>query len=318
AIIATGGQEYRGNEYLLGQDGRVITMGDLEEKIEKKPEEIAKVNEVAMVLCVGPWQEKSFYCSRTCCTVSIKNAIKIKELNPSANVYVLHKDLRSYGFKERLYTEARRKGVIFIRYTDDRPPRVESVNGQLQVTVWEPSLAEELKLTPDLLALATATVSAQNAKDLGLAFKVPITQEGFFLEAHVKLRPVDFASEGIFLCGTAHYPKFIDEAVAQAMAAAARASTILAKDYLEAGGAVAVVDPKKCVACLTCVRLCPYRVPRINADGVAEISMASCQGCGVCAGECPAKAIELLHYRDAQIISKSEALMKLEPVTVMS
>jgi len=201
---------------------------------------------------------------------------------------VLHKDLRSYGFKERLYTKAREMGVIFIRYADDRPPRLETIDGRLQLAVWEPSLGEEMKLTPELLALATATIPTSNAKDLGLAFKVPITQEGFFLEAHVKLRPVDFASEGIFLCGSAHYPKFIDETVAQAMAAAARASTILAKDYLEAGGAVSVVDPKKCVACLTCVRVCPYGVPRINADNVAEISMASCQGCGVCAGECPA------------------------------
>ncbi len=318
AILATGGNEYRGQEYMLGQSEQIITMGDLEEKIEKAPQEIAKLNEVAMVLCVGPWKEKNFYCSRTCCTVSLKNAIKIKELNPSANVYVLHKDLRSYGFKERLYTEAREKGVIFVRYTDDRPPVVESVDGRVRITVWEPNLGEEMKLDPDILALATATVPTPNAKDLGLAFKLPLTQEGFFLEAHVKLRPVDFASEGIFLCGTAHYPKFIDETVSQAMAAAARASTILAKDYLEAGGAVSVVDPKKCVACLTCVRVCPYGVPRINADGVAEIPMASCQGCGVCAGECPAKAIELLHYRDAQIICKSEALLQHEPAAVKS
>ncbi|MBI2857439.1 MAG: FAD-dependent oxidoreductase [Chloroflexi bacterium] len=318
AVLATGGNEYRGREYLLGQDADVITMGDLENRIERTPDEVARLKDIAMILCVGPWKEKGFYCSRTCCTVSVKNAIKIKELNPSANVYVLHKDLRTYGFKERLYTEAREKGVIFIRFSDDRPPSLENAGGRLRMKVWEPSLGEEITLSPELVALATATVPASNARDLGLAFKLPLTQEGFFLEAHVKLRPVDFASEGIFLCGAAHYPKFIDETVSQAMAAAARASTILAKDHLEAGGAVSVVDPKKCVACLTCVRVCPYNVPRINAQGVAEISMASCQGCGICAGECPAKAIELLHYRDAQIMSKSEALLKYQPVAVTS
>ncbi|MDO8473670.1 MAG: FAD-dependent oxidoreductase, partial [Dehalococcoidia bacterium] len=317
AILATGGNEYRGSEFFLGQDSHVITMGDLEDKIKNSPQDVAAAKDVAMITCVGPWKEKSFYCSRTCCTVSIKNAIKIKELNPAANVYILHKDLRSFGFKERLYTKAREMGVIFVRYDDDRPPRLEKAGDRLEITLWEPNLQEEMKLTPDILALATATVPTANAKDLSLAFKVPITQEGFFLEAHVKLRPVDFASEGIFLCGTAHYPKFIDETISQAMAAAARASTILAKEYLEAGGAVSVVDPKKCVACLTCVRVCPYNVPRINADGVAEISMASCQGCGVCAGECPAKAIELMHYRDIQIECKPEALMKY-PVAVKS
>ncbi len=309
-IMATGGQEYRGNEYLLGQDERVMTMGDLEERIQKSPDEVAKAGEVAMILCVGPWEEKSKYCSRICCTVSIKNAIKTKELSPSAKVYVLHKDLRSYGFKERLYTEAREKGVIFIRYTDEKLPRVETVDGRLQITVLEPNLNEELKLSPDILALATAVLPDPSAKELSPTFKVPLTQEGFFLEAHVKLRPEDFASEGIFLCGTAHYPKFIDETIAQAMAAAARATAILSKEHLEVGGAVSKIDPDKCVGCLTCCRICPYQVPKINAQGVAEVEMANCQGCGICAAECPAKAIGLLHYRDVQIEAKAEALMK--------
>ena len=266
-----------------------------------------------MILCVGPGKERGAYCSRICCTVSIKNALKVKDLNPEARVYVLHKDLRSYGFKERLYTEAREKGVIFVRYDDGHKPEVEVVDGRLRVVAYEPSLREELVLSPDLLALGTAVVPDPSAKELSTLFKLPLTQEGFFLEAHVKLRPEDFASEGVFLGGMAHYPKFIDETVAQAMAAAARASTILSQERLEAGGAVSRVDPDKCVGCLTCVRICPYRVPQVNAEGVAEIDIASCQGCGTCAGECPAKAIQLLNYRDAQVEAKAAALLEFEP-----
>jgi heterodisulfide reductase subunit A-like polyferredoxin len=321
-IVATGGQEWRGNAYLLGQDPRVMTQGDLEELLSKSAnQQISKCSSVVMIQCVGPWDEGDdmpFYCSRVCCGVAVKNALRIKELNPECNVYILYKDMRTYGFKEAFYTEAREKGVIFLRYDDANKPEVQSGDGQLQVSVFEPILGQRLVLSPDLLVLSTAVVPAEGSQNLAELLKFSCTLEGFFLEAHVKLRPVDFPAEGLFLCGAAHYPKFIDEAIAQAQAAAARAATILSKEALEVGGVVAVVDEEKCTGCLTCVRICPYDVPRINPTrvgagaimGVAEIQAAACQGCGICPAECPAKAIQLQHYRDEQVLAKEEALFE--------
>ena len=350
-IVATGGQEWRGVVYLLGQDPRVVTQGDFEELLVNwetgKPvnsesrrfvnsetglriddctnlrlyESTNLPKSVVMVQCVGPWDDGNdipFYCSRVCCGVAVKNALRLKELNPDCQVYVLYKDMRTYGFKEAFYTEAREKGVIFLRYDDDNRPDVQSVDGHLQVSVFEPILAQRLVLTPDLLVLSTAVVPPEGSRNLSELLKFSCTLEGFFLEAHVKLRPVDFPAEGLFLCGAAHYPKFIDEAIAQAQAAAARAATILSKEALEVGGVVAVVDEEKCTGCLTCVRICPYDVPRINPTrvgagaimGVAKIQAAACQGCGICPGECPAKAIQLQHYRDEQVLAKEEALFE--------
>jgi len=322
-IVATGGQEWRGNAYLLGQDQRVMTQGDLENKLalDNTQYAIRNTQSVVMIQCVGPWNDNSdvpFYCSRVCCGVAVKNALRIKELNPDCNVYVLYKDMRTYGFSEALYTKAREKGVIFLRYDDEHKPDVQSVDGQLRVSVFEPILRERLVLTPDLLVLSSAVVPAKGSRELAELLKFSCTLEGFFLEAHVKLRPVDFPAEGLFLCGAAHYPKFIDEAIAQAQAAAARAATILSQEALKVGGMVAVVDEEKCTGCLTCVRVCPYDVPRINPTkvgvgeimGAAEIEAAACQGCGTCAGECPAKAIQLQHYRDEQVLAKEEALFE--------
>jgi heterodisulfide reductase subunit A-like polyferredoxin len=274
--------------------------------------------------------------------VAIKNALRIKELRPDCNVYILYKDIRTYGFSESLYTEAREKGVIFLRYDDDNRPEVQLsttshppapasvgreaptsnrqplASSRLQVSVLEPLLNQRLVLAPDLLVLSGAVVPAEGNRDLAELLKFSCGLEGFFLEAHVKLRPVDFPAEGIFLCGAAHYPKFLDETIAQAQAAAARAATILSKEVLEVGGMVAVVDEEKCTGCLTCVRVCPYDVPRISPagigaggiQGVAEIEAAACQGCGTCAGECPAKAIQLQHYRDEQVLAKGDAMFE--------
>jgi len=303
-ILATGATEHRGNEFLLGQDERVITLGDFEEKLVKAPEEMAQARDIAIILCVRPPEENFNYCSRVCCTVAIKNALKLKEINPQANIYILYKDIRTYGFKEELYTKAREAGILFIRYSDERLPQVDLVNGDIQVNVLELILGEELSISPDWLVLAEPMVPAEGSKELSFILKLPITKEGFFHEAHVKLAPVDFASEGFFMCGTAHSPKFIDEAIAQAEAAAGRATTILAKRRLEVGGAVSQVNPDDCAACLTCVRVCPYAAPYINDDGVAEIDVAKCRGCGVCAAECPRKAIKLLHYKEDQVVAK--------------
>ncbi|TAK28650.1 MAG: FAD-dependent oxidoreductase [Chloroflexota bacterium] len=309
-IMATGAHEYRGSEYLLGQDPRVLTMQDLEDKIEKTPDEIRRAKNIGMVLCVGPEPDKTWYCSRICCSTAMKNILKIRSLNPDANIFVLAKDVRTYGFREQLYTEARAAGAIFVRYDDSSKPQVENANGRLRVSFNDPILKDHIELDLDQLVLATALVPSEGTEELARSFKVPVTKEGFLLEAHIKLRPVDFSSEGIFLCGTGHYPKFADEAVAQAAAAASRAATLLSKKALEVGGVVARVEPEKCASCLTCVRVCPYHVPFINKDGVAEIEVAKCQGCGTCVAECPGKAIQLMHYKDSQVAVKADALME--------
>jgi len=334
-IVATGGREYRGNAYLLGQDSKVITQDGLEQLLVKADQsEGAEAEQAAMTLdacrsmvmiqCVGPWDDggddaPDFYCSRVCCTVALKNAMAMKKRNPEANVYILYKDMRTYGFKEALYTQARDQGVIFLRYDDENKPQVHRNNGQLQVAINDLVLQAPIVLKPNLLVLSEAMVPAVGSRELAELLKFSCTLEGFFLEAHVKLRPVDFPAEGIFLCGAAHYPKFLDEAIAQASAAAARATTILSKDVLQVGGVVAVVDEEKCTGCLTCVRICPYDVPRMSFSkvgaggilGAAEIAAAACQGCGSCAAECPAKAIQLQHYRDEQMIAKEEALFEV-------
>ncbi len=339
-IVATGGAEYRGPDYGYGSDPRIITQQEFESLIPNPQSPIP--DSVVMVQCIGPAER---YCSRICCTSAIKHALALKQINPDARITILYRDVRAFGFKERLYQEARRQGVMFVRYDPDRKPIVEGlgirdqelgirdqgsgnpnyqslITNPLTVRVWEPSLGEELELHPDLLVLSMPVVPPEGAEDLATRLKVSQDLDGFFLEAHVKLRPVDFASDGIFMAGMAHYPKFLDETIAQAQAAAARALTILSKDVLEVGGVVAQVDADKCVGCLTCVRICPYDVPQVRADfsgvggiiGAAYIEPAQCHGCGICVAECPAKAIQLLRYRDVQVEASITAL--LEPQLV--
>jgi heterodisulfide reductase subunit A-like polyferredoxin len=324
-ILATGGQEYRGSEYGYGSDPRVVTGQEFEGQIANRKSQIANLQSVAMIQCVGPAEQ---YCARICCTTALKNALMLKRLNPAAEITVIYRDIRTYGFKEQVYTEARRAGVRFVRYDFDRKPQVEispirnaesairNPQSAIQVRVWEPILGREMVLRPDLLVLSTPVVPAEGARELSKRLKVPVDMEGFFLEAHVKLRPVDFSSEGIFMAGLAHYPKLLEESIVQAQAAAARAATLLSKDTLTTGGRVAVVDNTRCVACLTCVRTCPYDAPRVVSSltgvggivGAAEIEAALCHGCGSCAAACPARAIQLMHYTDAQVLAKVDAL----------
>jgi heterodisulfide reductase subunit A-like polyferredoxin len=311
-IIATGGKEYRGKAYLFGEDPRVITQEEFEKRISLSDPSLPKAKSIVMIQCVGPWDEdpsKLFYCSRICCSVAIKNAIKMKELHPDVSVAILYKDMRTYGFKEAFYTEAREKGVLFIRFDEKKKPSVSLSDGRLAIQLEDPMLHLPLTLHPDLLVLSEAVVPNEGSKELANLFKFPLTLDGFFLEAHVKLRPVDFATDGLYLCGMAHYPKSINETIAQAEAASARAATILSQEMLQVGGVVAVVEGERCAACLTCVRVCPYEVPVINAKGEAEIDLAKCKGCGSCAAECPAKAIELMHFRDCQLEAKCQALV---------
>jgi len=309
-ILAIGGQEYRGPEYGYGSDPRIVTQQEFERLLasdDKPPDS------VVMIQCVGPAER---FCSRICCTVAIKNALALKERNPDAQVVVVYKDIRVYGFKERAYTEARRRGVLFVRYEDGAPPQV-SANGRLAVLARDPALDRVLEIHPDLVVLSMPVVPRDDVREVAGMVKCATDADGFFLEAHVKLRSVDFASDGIFMAGMAHYPKLIDETMIQAQAAAARAARVLSRDSLLAGGQVAVVDPQRCTGCLTCVRICPFSVPRIAPAlagvggllGAATIEAAVCRGCGTCVAECPARAIELRHYTDAQFAAKVGALV---------
>ncbi len=309
AIVATGGVEYKGPEYGYGNDPRILTQMEFEERLACGAD---LPNAVTMIQCIGPAEK---FCSRLCCTTALKNALKLKELNPNAEVTVIYHDIRTYGFKERLYTEARQAGVRFIHFEFDRKPEV-AMDDMLRVRVWEPVLGRALEMTPDLLILSTPIMPSEGARELASRLKLAVDMDGFFLEAHVKLRPVDFAADGVFMAGVAHYPKFLDETIAQAQAAASRAALILSRETMLASAQVAVVDPSKCVGCLTCVRVCPFGVPQVSdihagvgdIVGAAYIEPAVCHGCGSCAAECPAKAIQLMHSTDAQTLAKIDAL----------
>jgi len=267
-----------------------------------------------MILCVGPAERT---CARICCTTALKNALVLKRLQPEAQVTILYRDVRAYGFKERLYTEARRAGVLFVRYEGGAPPEVTASDGRLQIRLRDPGLGTQLLLEPDLLVLSNPVVPSEGSRQVATTLKISVDADGYFLEAHVKLRPVDFSTEGIFMAGLAHYPKLIDESLVQAKAAAARAARVLSRPSLTAGGAVAQVDPELCVGCLTCVRICPFGVPQVTSDalgvggilGAASIEPTTCRGCGACVAECPAKAIQLAHFRDDQLMVKLEALL---------
>jgi heterodisulfide reductase subunit A-like polyferredoxin len=310
-IIATGTNELKPDVHLYGQNEKVVTQMELEDKLEENPNFAKTLNEVVMIQCVGSREPERMLCSRVCCTEAIKNAMKIKRINPEATVAILYRDVRTYGFKEEYYNQAREMGILFFRFDLDNKPVVsENSSGQLEVRMKDLNSNLDLSFSPDVLGLSAAMIPPDDCEDVSTAFKIPLNLECFFLEAHMKLRPVDFASEGLFLSGTCHGPKFIDESITQAKAAAAKVVAILSKKELEVSGIVSVVDPDKCAACLTCVRTCPYDVPKINEDGVAEINAAMCHGCGICAGECPAKAIQLMHYKDSQIISKTLALFQ--------
>jgi len=309
-IVAIGGRESRGAKYLQGKHKKVVSQLELEDTIAHRLSEITQLKEVVMIQCVRPEEVKQDYCSRICCTNTIKNALRIKVANPGCNVTVLYKDIITYGFREAFYTEARRRGVIFVRYDDDHEPLVESKNGDLQITVREPMLGRKMVFNPDLLVLSTAVVPANGAKELSKILKVPLSHEGFFLEAHIKMRPMDFMEEGIFICGMAHYPKFIEESISHALATAARAITILSKEQMHVGGTIAVVDQEKCVGCLTCTRTCPFEIPVIDDGkvgvgsivGAAYINPTLCHGCGTCTAECPAVAIQLINFTDQQVM----------------
>ena len=307
AVLATGATEYKPVEYLYEEDERVVTQVELAARLDEKSAD--DLNQVVMIQCVGSRDDENPNCSRICCQSAIKNAIHIKELNPDAQIYVLYRDIRTYGLLEDYYTEARRMGIMFFRYTPESKPKVESGEAGVSVRFMDHILGYELQVDADLLALS-AGMRAEDTEELASILKMARNAENYFIEAHVKLRPVDMGTEGIFVCGTAHSPKLITETIAQANAAVSRAVTFLSQPFLTLSAVTARVEGDLCASCLICVRSCPYNVPRINDEGVSEIDPALCHGCGVCAAECPAKAIELSWYEDDQILSKVDALLE--------
>lgn len=306
AILATGAREARPAEYLYGESPNVVTQTELEDRLSRG--EIGGIKNVVMIQCVGSRDEKRPYCSRICCTQAVKNALKIKEMNPGANVYVLYRDVRVYGTREKYYTEARQKGVIFVRYEPEEKPEVTAGSGGIEVKVKDHVLGYTLAIDADLLVLSTGVQPNEDNEKLSQLFKVALNDEGFLLEAHMKLRPVDFAAEGLYLCGLAHSPKLVGEAIAQANAAAMRAVTLLSKDRLENVAITAYVDEEACIGCGLCVKACSYDARYIDENtGVAGVTEALCQGCGACVVACPSGASRQRGFEKGQLLAMMKA-----------
>jgi heterodisulfide reductase subunit A len=310
-IIATGAEEYKPTEYLYGKDDRVFTLLELEEQIAKGEARVTGAQSLVMIQCVGCRQEDRNYCSRVCCNNAITCALKLKEINPQMDIYILYRDIRTYGFAEDYYREAANREVKFIRYEPDDKPQVEAAQEDgrriLKVTVTDPILGKKIAIDADLLALAAAIIPAATSNEISQLFKVPLNPDGFFLEAHVKLRPVDFAADGIFLCGLAHYPKHISETITQAYGAAGRAATILSKDSVTASGAICLINESECVGCGQCQSVCKYGAIELydTPQGKkARVIPVLCKGDGHCNTKCPTGAISSKHYTDEQIFAE--------------
>ena len=313
-IIAIGADEYKPTEYLYGQDERVMTQLELEEKIAVGDEGIVSAESLVMIQCVGCRNEDRNYCSRICCTHAVKNALALKEKNPDVNIYVLFRDMRTYKFAEDYYRKASENDVKFIRYEPEDPPVVEAVEEEgrpvVRVTAMDYILGQKLILDADYLALSAATVPSATSEQVSKLFKVTLGPDGFFTEAHVKLRPVDFAAEGIFLCGMAHYPKHISETINQAYGAAGRAAVLLSQDSVIASGSVCDVDDDLCVSCGACITVCSYGAIDFHQTPQgrkARVNPVLCKGDGLCNAKCPTGAIQLKHYTDEEIYSQLDA-----------
>jgi heterodisulfide reductase subunit A len=314
-VIAIGADLYKPAEYLYGQDDRVITHLELEERINKGEEKTINAQSIVMIQCVGCRNEDRNYCSRICCSESIKNALKLKEINPNVDIYILFRDIRTYGFKEDYYREASDNNIKFIRYEPEDSPQVEagrSDDGRavLKITLPDYILGKKLTIDADFIALAAAVIPSSATREVASLFKVTLSPDGFFKEAHVKLRPVEFGTDGVYLCGLAHYPKFIQETINQAYGAAGRVLTLLSHDTVVASGSVCEVDEKRCMGCGACISACTYGALEFHdtkQGKKAFVNPVLCKGDGLCNSRCPTGAISLKHFTDEEVLSQIDA-----------
>ncbi|MFA5313428.1 MAG: FAD-dependent oxidoreductase, partial [Methanomassiliicoccales archaeon] len=313
-VVATGGQEYKPKEYMYGVEKKVVTQNELEDKLAHGKFDSKKV---VMIQCVGSRNKEVPYCSRVCCSKALKNAIEIKKKHPATEVYVFHKDIRSYGFRELLYKEAGELGVKFIRFPEDKDPVLTKDGAVLKLVAHDQVLGEDILVKPDLVVLSTGTRPNPDNEELAKMVKVPLSKDGYFLEAHMKLRPVDFATNGVYLCGLAHWPKFIDETIAQASGAAARAMTIISKEFLETQGIIAAVNDDVCDGCGVCEPVCEYRaITIVGSDSKdpsklkAVVNEGLCMGCGTCVAACPSGALEQKGFKTSQILAQIDSALE--------
>jgi len=306
-ILAPGAVPYQPTAYLYGQSERVLTLSELAAR-QAEGQAFPPGSTVVMILCVGSREPDYPLCSRVCCTNAVVAASRLKAQDPTCQVIILYRDIRTFGMNELYYQQARRQGVRFIRFALPRRPEVTAAGRRLRVAVFDENLRLPVAMPADYLILGTGFRPSPGLGEVSRLYKLPVDMDGFFLEAHVKLRPLDFASSGFFLAGLAHGPKFTEEVIAQGRGAAARAMGILAQPTMELSGAVASVDTGECVRCLNCLRVCPYGAPRFDPEvGRVGIDPAACQGCGICCATCPALAIDLRHSRDRQFVGLMEA-----------
>ncbi|MBU0990893.1 MAG: CoB--CoM heterodisulfide reductase iron-sulfur subunit A family protein [Proteobacteria bacterium] len=306
-VVASGGIEYEPSEYGFGESERIITQRTLERELEQNLPKPG--THYVMIQCVGSREEPENYCSRICCQDAVKNAISIKKKTPDANVTIFYRDIRTYGLREDFYREARNLGVLFVRFEPDRKPEVISRGNRIEIKAFDFMLQKELAMEADWIVLSTGLKPHPSTEKTGKMYKLTRNPDGYFLEAHVKLRPVDFPSEGIFVAGLAHAPKNLDETISQALAAAGRAGVLLSHDRLAVSGIIAKHNRDICMSCLACVRVCPFDSPYIDPeDGRVSHNEVKCMGCGICAGICPAKAFQVNNFRDDQIIAMIDAV----------
>jgi len=311
AIIATGAHGLTPTEYCYGQDERIMTSLDLDKRFIDKDPALKTLSSAVFIQCVGSREKERPYCSRVCCTHSIDNALELKRLNPDMSIFILYRDIRTYGEREYKYQQAREAGIIFVRYSVDNKPKVTLKDGRVLITARDHVLGRPIEIETDLLTLATAIVPNKDER-LANFFKVPLNEDGFFVERHAKLGPSEFATDGVFLCGLAHYPKPIDEAIAHGQAAASRAVTLLARETVHTSGNVASIDPMACSSCGVCVSICPYSAPAFETggrfEGTAQINPVLCKGCGLCVSSCRSGAIHLKGFDTNQILAQIFAL----------
>jgi len=322
-IVATGAREYEPKEYLFGDNERVITQLELERRLVTVEDFFTApgkgLGTIVMIQCVGSRDEEHPYCSRLCCTEAVKNALKIKEVSPNTTVYILYRDMRTYGFREHYYTLARQKGVVFIRYDKDSKPVVSEDRKKLNIDVVDQTLKIPISISADLLVLSTGIVADKDNNSIAQFLKIPLNSDGFFLEAHMKLRPVDFATDGVFLAGLAHSPKRIEESIIQAQAAAGRAATVLSKDEIEFEGNISFVVHENCDGCAYCVDTCPYKAITLleyvwqdSVKKTVEVNESACKGCGCCMATCPKKGIFVKGFKLEQITAQVNAALGVE------